>query len=80
MRAYNDGRYMETEVKLADEGKGITWGFVVGEIKTSSQMRINEKGDWTELSEITIGSQPPRRFMELRVSPRGGRAHPSSFR
>jgi hypothetical protein len=70
MRAYNDGRYMETEVKLADEGKGITWGFVVGDIKTSSKLRINEKGEWTELTEITIGSQAPRTFMELRVIPR----------
>jgi hypothetical protein len=23
-RAYNDGRYLETELKLADNGKGIT--------------------------------------------------------
>lgn len=69
MRAYNDGRYLETEVKLTENGKGMTWGFALGEIKTSSVLRINEKGDWTELAEITIGSQPPRRFMELRVSP-----------
>jgi hypothetical protein len=70
MRAYNDGRYMETEVKLADDAKGITWGFVLGEIKTSSKLRINEQGEWTELTEITIGSQSPRKFMQLRVSPR----------
>ena len=69
MRAYNDGRYLETEVKLTENGKGMTWGFALGEIKTSSVIRINEKGDWTELLEITIGSKPPRRFMELRVSP-----------
>jgi hypothetical protein len=68
MRAYNDGRYLETEVKLSENGKGITWGFVLGEIKTSSVMRINEKGEWTELTEIAIGSQPSREFMELRVS------------
>lgn len=68
MRAYNDGRYMETEVKLAENGKGITWGFAVGESKTSSVLRINERGEWTELHEITVGSQPPRKFMELRVS------------
>jgi hypothetical protein len=70
MRAYNDGRYMETEVKLADEGKGITWGFVVGDIKTNSKLRINEKGEWTELTEISVGSQTSRKFMELRVTPR----------
>lgn len=68
MRAYNDGRYLETEVKLADEGKGITWGFVVGDVKTSSRLQINEKGDWIELTKIAVGSQPPREFMELRVS------------
>jgi len=69
MRAYNDGRYLETEVKLSETGKGLTWGFAVGEIKTSSVLRINEKGEWTELAEITIGSQPPRKLMELTVSP-----------
>ncbi len=69
MRAYNDGRYLETEVKLSETGKGLTWGFAVGEIKTSSVLRINEKGEWTELAEITIGSKPPRKLMELTVSP-----------
>jgi hypothetical protein len=69
MRAYNDGRYLETELKLAEGGKGITWGFALGDIKTSSVLGINEKGDWTELAEITIGSQPARKLLELRVSP-----------
>lgn len=69
MRAYNDGRYLETEVKLTDDGRGMTWGFALGEIKTSSILRIDDKGDWTEVHEITIGSQPARKFMELRVSP-----------
>jgi hypothetical protein len=68
MRAYNDGRYLETEVKLSENGIGMAWGFTLGEIKTSSLMRISELGDWTELHEITMGSQPPRRLMEVRVS------------
>ena len=68
MRAYNDGRYLETEIKLADEGKGLTWGFTLGDIKTHSVLRLNERGQWTELAEITIGSQPPRKLMELTVS------------
>jgi len=68
MRAFNDGRYLETELKLAEDGHGITWGFALGEIRTKSVLRINEDGDWTELTEITIGAQPPRKFMELRVS------------
>jgi len=68
MRAYNDGRYLETEIKLADEGKGLTWGFTLGDIKTHSVLRLNERCQWTELAEITIGSQPPRKLMELTVS------------
>jgi hypothetical protein len=68
MRAFNDGRYLETEVKLAADGKAVTWGFVLGEIRTSSLLRLDEHGRWTELHEITIGSQPPRKFMEVTVS------------
>jgi len=68
MRAFNDGRFLETELKLLDNGKGTTWGFALGQIRTSSMMWITEKGDWTELTEITIGSEPPKKYMELTVS------------
>lgn len=67
MRAFNDGRYLETEVKLSDDDKGMTWGFALGEIRTNSVMRINERGEWTEVHEITIGSQPRKRLMEVAV-------------
>ena len=67
MRAYNDGRYLETQFQLTGDGKGMTWGFSLGEIKTNSILRIDENGDWTELHEIAIGSQAARKFMELRV-------------
>lgn len=70
MRAFNDGRFLETEVKLLDTGKGIMWGVALGQIRTSSVMRITEKGDWTELTEITVGSQPPTKYMDLTVSPK----------
>jgi hypothetical protein len=26
MRAFNDGRYLETDLNLADDGRGATWG------------------------------------------------------
>src|SRR5215472_2531751 len=70
MRAFNDGRFLETEVHLLQDGKGMNWGFVLGEIRTSSVMRITETGDWTELAEITIGSESPRKLLELTVHPR----------
>src|SRR6266480_4642291 len=37
MRAFNDGRFLETDVKLFEDGKSLTWGFALGEIRTSSQ-------------------------------------------
>ena len=45
MRAFNDGRWLETEVRLLDEGEGIAWGFTLGEIRTSSVLKINEHGE-----------------------------------
>jgi hypothetical protein len=67
MRAFNDGRFLETEIKLLEEGKGMTWGFALGKIKTKSRLRINEHDEWTELHEITMGSEPPKKLMELAV-------------
>ena len=69
MRAFNDGRFLETEAKLLELGKGITWGFALGEIKTKSVLRINERGEWTEVAEIFTGSQPPKKLLELPVRP-----------
>ncbi|HUI41259.1 MAG TPA: hypothetical protein VL523_04755 [Terriglobia bacterium] len=70
MRAFNDGRFLECEVTLAGDGKGLTWGFTLGQVSTHSRLRVTDKGDWTELTEISIGSSPPRKFMELTVSPK----------
>jgi len=67
MRAFNDGRFLETDVKLSEDGKSLTWGFALGSIRTNSLLRINEKGEWTELHEITIDSQPARKLMEVAV-------------
>jgi uncharacterized protein (TIGR02246 family) len=69
MRAFNDGRFLETEMKLLDGIQGLTWAFALGEIKTNSILRINEKGEWTEFHEITIGAQPPKKLMEVVVRP-----------
>jgi hypothetical protein len=69
MRAFNDGRFLETQVNLLEEGEGMTWGFVLGDIRTKTVLRINEDGEWTELAEIAIGSRPPKKFLELIVRP-----------
>ena len=68
LRAFNDGRYLDTEVKLAEDGKGLSWGFTLGEIRTKSLLRMNEQGQWTEVHEIILGSEPAKKFMELTVT------------
>ena len=67
MRAFNDGRWLETEVKMADAGNSISWRFALGAFKTATVLRINESGEWTEHGEITIGERPPQKMMDLKV-------------
>jgi hypothetical protein len=73
MRAFNDGRFLETQVQLLGEPNGsrqtngMTWGFKLGDFRTASTLRINEDGDWTEVAELFIGDKPPRKLLELRV-------------
>jgi hypothetical protein len=67
MRAFNDGRWLETDVQLAEGGNTLSWGFTLGEIKTRSVLRINNKGEWTESAEMTVGTGPPRKLMDLAV-------------
>jgi hypothetical protein len=67
MRSFNDGRFLETAVTLQEEGRELTWGFALEEIRTKSVLRINDKGEWTELHEIAIGSRPPKKLMEITV-------------
>lgn len=69
MRAFNDGRWLETDVKLAESGKGLTWGFVLGEFRIKSSLQISESGEWTEFHEITVGAGTPRKLMEVAVRP-----------
>ena len=30
MRTFNDGRFLEAELKLLGDGDGLTWGFALG--------------------------------------------------
>jgi hypothetical protein len=69
LRAFNDGRFLETQLKLLEEGNGMTWEFAQGEIRTKSVLRINERGEWTELAEISTGPEPLKKLLELTVRP-----------
>ena len=67
IRAWNDGRFLESDVQLLEDGKSLRWGFGVGDIRSSSLLQIDKDGQWTEKAELMIGSQPPRKLMELTV-------------
>ena len=67
IRAWNDGRYLESDVQLLEDGKSLRWGFGVGEIRSSSLLQIDKHGQWTEQAELIIGSQSPRKLMDLTV-------------
>jgi hypothetical protein len=67
MRAFNDGRWLESEVLLDGSGTELHWGFTLTQIKTNSALRVNENGDWTGFHELTVGSEPSRKFMEVTV-------------
>ena len=67
IRAWNDGRFFESDVQLLEDGKSLRWGFAVGDIRSSSLLQIDSAGQWTETAELIIGSQPPRKLMDLTV-------------
>lgn len=67
IRAWNDGRFLESVVQLLEDGKSLRWGFGVGDIRSSSLLQIDKDGQWTEKAELIIGSQPPRKLMDLTV-------------
>jgi len=64
-RSYSDGHYLETELKVIPQG--FTWGFEAGPLKVTNSMRLNEKGEWVEVTETdsTYGSTPPRKSVEM---------------
>lgn len=63
VRAYNDGRYLDTE--LAVQADGFSWGFSAGPAKIQNTMRVTAEGEWQETTEVSIGSNPPKRTVEM---------------
>jgi hypothetical protein len=64
-RAYNDGRYLDTELKVAE--KGFEWGYQAGPATVRFTMHLNEQGEWAEKSEVTMNGNPPRQTFDMTV-------------
>jgi hypothetical protein len=65
MRAFNDGRFLETELKLLDSGKGMTWGFALGQIRTSCRFASR----WLTLRPPWIQGRCAKKVFEERNLP-----------
>lgn len=62
-RAYNDGHYVDTELKVPDHG--FSWGFTAGPAHIANTMHLTAKGEWDEVTEVTVGNHPPRKSVEM---------------
>ena len=64
-RAYNEGRYLDTELKV--EANSFSWGYSAGPLKVANTMRLSEAGEWVETTESTYNNTAPRRSVEMRL-------------
>lgn len=62
-RAYNDGHYLDTELTVP--GNGFSWSFAAGPAHIVNTMHLTEKGEWSEVTEVTVGGNPPHRAVEM---------------
>jgi hypothetical protein len=62
-RAYNDGHYLDTELSVP--ANGFSWGFMAGPAHIVNTMHLTAKGEWEEVTEATVGSNPPHRSMDM---------------
>jgi len=62
-RAYNDGHYIDTELSVQPDG--FVWGFDAGPAKIRNTMHLTAKGEWQETTDVTFGSNPPHRSVEM---------------
>lgn len=63
IRAYNDGHYLDTELTVTE--KGFSWGFTAGPAQIVNTMHLTEKGEWSEVTQVTMGSNPPHKSVEI---------------
>ena len=64
-RAYNDGSYLDTELKVRDSG--FEWGYKNGPAQIVFSMKLSDQGDWVETGDATVGNSPAQRFFNMTV-------------
>jgi hypothetical protein len=62
-RAYNAGHYLDTELSVPENG--FSWGFTAGPAHIVNTMHLTDKDEWNEVTETTVGSNPPMHSVEM---------------
>jgi len=62
-RGYNAGHYLDTELSVPDNG--FSWGFMAGPTHIVNTMHLPANGEWNEVTEVTVGSNPPHRSVDM---------------
>jgi hypothetical protein len=62
-RAYNGGHYLDTE--LSATASGFSWSFAAGPAQIKNTMRLTGRGEWEEVTDVSVGSDPPRRSVDM---------------
>jgi len=62
-RAYNGGRYIDTELTVVTNG--FSWSYDAGPAHIVNAMHLTGKGEWAETTEVTVGSNPPHRGVDM---------------
>jgi hypothetical protein len=63
IRAYHDGRYLDTELSVVDNG--FSWQFQSGPAHVVNTMQLTKNGEWNEVTEVTVGNNPPQHSVEM---------------
>ena len=64
-RAYNDGHYLDTELSVP--ANGFSWSFTSGPAHIVNTMHLSSQSEWDELTEVSVGSNPPHRSVEMHL-------------
>ena len=64
-RAHNDGRFLDTELKI--ERNGFSWGYTAGPLKVSNTMHVDEQGNWVEVTDSVYNNGPARRSVDMNL-------------
>lgn len=62
-RAYSDGHYLDTELSVPHNG--FSWSYTAGAAHIVNTMRLTGNGEWSEITEVTVGNNPPHRSVEM---------------